>query len=51
VPAKSEAQRQAAGMALAVVKGKMKLSKLKGAAKDMWKSMTKEELEDFASKE
>lgn len=36
-------------MALAAIKGKISVKKLKGAAKSMWKSMTKEQLEDFAS--
>lgn len=48
MPAKSKAQQSAAGMALAAKKGKMKVSELKGAAKDMYDSMSKKELEDFA---
>ena len=43
-PAKSKVQQKAAGAALAAKRGKMPMSKLKGAAKDMAKSMTKKHL-------
>lgn len=36
-------------MALAAKKGELPVSQLKGAAKQMYDSMTQEELEDFAS--
>lgn len=50
MPANSKAQQRAAGMALSAKRGKMKASKLKGAAKDMYDSMSENELEDFAQK-
>lgn len=50
MPAKSGSQRRAAGMALAAKRGEVSPGKLKGAAKDMYKSMTKKQLEDFARK-
>jgi hypothetical protein len=48
MPAKSEAQQQAAGAALAAKRGEIRVSSLKGVAKSMYLSMTEEELEDFA---
>ena len=51
MPAKSEKQRKAAGAALAAKRGDMPKSKLKGASKDMYESMTEKELEDYAKKE
>jgi len=48
MPAVSQAQQRAAGMALAAKKGKMDPKKLKGAAKQMYDSMSKKDLEDFA---
>ncbi|TDQ62012.1 uncharacterized protein DUF3008 [Maritalea mobilis] len=48
MPAKSKAQQKAAGMALAAKRGEMKVSDLQGAAKDMYDSMSEEELRDFA---
>lgn len=50
MPATSDKQRRAAGMALAAKKGEIPKSKLKGAAKDMCESMTKKQLTDFAEK-
>ncbi|MEQ9110934.1 MAG: DUF3008 family protein [Rhodospirillaceae bacterium] len=47
--AKSKAQQKAAGAALAVKRGDAPRSSLKGASKEMYKSMTEEELEDLAS--
>jgi hypothetical protein len=47
MPAVSEAQRRAACMAYAAKEGKIDPKKLKGAAKAMYKSMTKEQLRDF----
>src|SRR5204863_1394524 len=49
IPAKSKAQQKAAGAALAAKRGEQKVSKLKGASKSMYESMTEEQLEDFAS--
>lgn len=49
MPAKSESQRKAAGMALSAKRGETDVSELKGAAKDMYDSMSKSELEDYAS--
>jgi len=50
MPAKSEAQQKAAGMALAAKRGEIPASQLKGAAKDMFNTMTIEELKDYAKK-
>jgi hypothetical protein len=49
MPAKSKAQQQAAGAALAAKRGEIKKSSLQGASKEMAKSMTKKQLEEFAS--
>jgi hypothetical protein len=48
MPATSKAQQKAAGAALAAKRGEMKKSELKGASKEMYDSMTEQELEDFA---
>lgn len=48
MPAKSKAQQKAAGAALAAKRGDMKKSELKGASRDMEKSMTEGELKDLA---
>ncbi|MBS7668136.1 DUF3008 family protein [Croceicoccus gelatinilyticus] len=48
MPAKSKAQQQAAGAALAAKRGEMGKSELKGSARQMFDSMTEDELEDFA---
>ena len=48
-PSKSRQQQKASGMALAAKRGKMPISHLKGAAKEMAKSMTEAQLEEFAS--
>lgn len=45
----SESQRKAAGAALAAKRGEMDVSELYGAAKDMYDSMSEDELEDYAS--
>jgi len=44
----SKDQQQAAGAALAAKKGETPVSELQGASKEMYDSMTKKELEDFA---
>lgn len=49
MPAKSKAQQKAAGAALAAKRGDVKKSTLKGASKEMEKSMSEKQLEDFAS--
>jgi 2-methylcitrate dehydratase PrpD len=49
MPAKSAAQQKAAGAALAAKRGETSPSKLKGASKDMYRSMSERELEEFAS--
>jgi hypothetical protein len=49
MPAKSKAQQKAAGAALAAKRGEIKPSELKGASRDMYDSMTEDQLEDFAS--
>lgn len=51
MPAKSQAQQMAAGAALSAKRGETKKSELKGASKDMYESMTEEELEEMASTE
>jgi hypothetical protein len=48
MPAKSKAQQMAAGAALAAKRGDASVSSLKGAAREMYDSMTEEQLEDFA---
>lgn len=49
MPARSKAQQRAAGAALAAKRGETPKSKLKGASREMYESMTEKELEDFAS--
>jgi len=46
--AESELQQKAAGAALSAKRGETPVSKLKGAAKDMYNSMSEKELRDFA---
>jgi hypothetical protein len=48
MPAKSKKQQMAAGAALAAKRGKRSKSSLKGASRGMYKSMTKEQLREFA---
>ncbi len=48
MPAKSKAQQKAAGAALAAKRGEIKVSRLLGASKQMYESMTEKELEEFA---
>lgn len=50
MPADSESQRKAAAMALAAKEGEIAASRLKGAAKHMFRSMSKKELRKFAKK-
>jgi Protein of unknwon function (DUF3008) len=49
VPAKSKKQQMAAGAALAAKRGERSRSSLKGASKQMAKSMSEKQLEDFAA--
>jgi len=49
MPAESKSQQEAAAMALAAKRGKIDPKTLKGAAKDMYNSMTEEQLEHYAS--
>jgi hypothetical protein len=48
MPAKSKKQQMAAGAALAAKRGKRSKSSLRGASRQMAKSMTKKQLRDFA---
>lgn len=48
MPAKSKAQQKAAGAALSAKRGETPKSKLKGASKQMVKSMSEKQLKDFA---
>jgi hypothetical protein len=49
MPAKSKAQQKAAGAALSVKRGERPKSSLKGASRQMVKSMSEKQLEEFAS--
>ena len=49
MPAKSKSQQRAAGAALSAKRGDTKVSDLQGASKEMYDSMSEDELEDFAS--
>ncbi|MCW2337629.1 hypothetical protein M2337_001862 [Sphingobium sp. B2D3A] len=49
MPAKSKAQQKAAGAALSAKRGDSTKSDLKGASREMYDSMSKSQLEDFAS--
>lgn len=49
MPAKSRAQQKAAGAALSAKRGETKKGDLKGASKEMEKSMSEKQLEEFAS--
>jgi hypothetical protein len=51
MPAKSKAQQKAAGAALAAKRGETKKSELKGASKDMYDSMSEEQLRELAQSE
>ena len=48
MPAKSKAQQRAAGAALSAKRGKTAKSKLRGASRAMYESMTARELKDVA---
>jgi hypothetical protein len=49
VPAKSASQQKAAGAALAAKRGETSASKLRGASKSMYESMSEQQLDEFAS--
>lgn len=49
MPARSKAQQKAAGAALSAKRGETPKTSLKGAARDMEKSMDEKELEKLAS--
>lgn len=49
MPAQSKAQQKAAGAALSAKRGETKVSDLQGASKDMYDSISEQELEDIAS--
>jgi hypothetical protein len=49
MPAKSQAQQRAAGAALAAKRGEVPKTKLKGASREMYATMTEKELDDLAS--
>ena len=48
MPAKSKAQQKAAGAALSAKRGEQPKKALKGASRDMYESMNKDQLEDLA---
>jgi Protein of unknwon function (DUF3008) len=48
MPAKSKKQQMAAGAALAAKRGKRSKSSLRGASRQMAKSMSKKQLREFA---
>jgi hypothetical protein len=48
MPARSKKQQMAAGAALAAKRGEKKKSSLKGASRQMAKSMSEKQLRDFA---
>jgi len=50
MPAESEEQRRAAGMALAAKRGQIPVEQLQGAAKQMYDSMSEAQLVDYAKK-
>jgi hypothetical protein len=49
MPAKSKKQQMAAGAALSAKRGERSKASLKGASKQMVKSMSEDQLEEFAS--
>lgn len=49
MPAQSKAQQKAAGAALSAKRGDIKEGDLQGASKQMYESMSEDELEDLAS--
>lgn len=49
MPATSKAQQRAAGAALSAKRGEIDKSDLQGASKEMYETMTEDELEDLAA--
>lgn len=49
MPATSKAQQKAAGAALSAKRGDTRVKDLKGASKEMYKSMSETQLDEFAS--
>ena len=49
MPARSKAQQRTTSIALAAKRGELDPRKLKGAALQMYQSMTERQLEDFAA--
>lgn len=49
MPATSKNQQKAAGAALSAKRGRSKVSKLRGASKSMYSSMSERELKEMAS--
>jgi uncharacterized protein with gpF-like domain len=49
MPAKSKAQQKSAGAALAAKRGEVPKSKLQGASRQMYESMSEKELDKLAS--
>jgi hypothetical protein len=48
MPAKSKAQQRAAGAALSAKRGDTPVSELRGASREMYDSMSEQQLEEFA---
>ena len=49
MPAKSKAQQKAAGAALSAKRGETDKDDLVGASREMYETMTEDQLEDFAA--
>lgn len=49
MPAKSKAQQKAAGAALAAKRGEVSKTRLKGASREMYETMTEKELDELAT--
>jgi|GEM_PF-99055 len=49
MPAKSKAQQKAAGAALSAKRGESKVGKLKGPSRQMYETMTEDQLDEFAA--
>lgn len=49
MPAKSQAQQKAAGAALAAKRGEVPKTRLKGASREMYETMTEKELDELAT--
>ena len=49
MPSRSQSQQRAAGMALAAKRGELAVAKLKGAALQMYRSMSEAQLAEFAA--